>query len=150
VHVCAYRDSSNSHTTTEAYYAFLFQYKVEACIRIEMMLGKADDPFTGKLEFEKIKPYDSWDENIVKTYVTRNFPTIEEFVDAMDTSNRQRYSFNSNGEGSRYWILAALKDFVDVGLLGPGADEDLAGSIHLDWKRPRAFGDKHVQSGYFY
>jgi hypothetical protein len=149
VYVCAYRDASNAHTSNEAYYMFLFQYKVEACIRIEMTFGNGPIPLTGKLEFEKIKPYDCWEPNMVKSYVTRNFPTVNEFVNVLVTRGRQRFSFNSEGEGSRHWILTAMEDFVDEGLLGPGADEDLAGSLHLDWKWPNAFGDKHITLGIF-
>jgi hypothetical protein len=150
MHACAYRADENSSPTTEARWVLLFQYEADACVRVEMTRGYGMNGRRGKIHLSNVTPFFSaWNSHTCHTFPTRNFPTVQEFMDIIISEGRQRYTFNDNGEGYRFWEATVIEDFTKARLLPKDSSEEFMKSLRFDWYKPEMFDSRPVKEGSF-
>ncbi|KKA24800.1 hypothetical protein T310_1159 [Rasamsonia emersonii CBS 393.64] len=154
MYACAYRTDENSTGNSEAHWALLFQYEVEACVRVEMAQGYGANGREGKIHLSNVKPFDAspasnWGGHIVQLFYTRNFPSVQDFIDVIVNEGRERYTFTEEGEGSRFWAATVIKDFTKAKLLPKDSGEEIMKAISFDWSGPNIYDPRPVREGTF-
>lgn len=157
MYAIAYRTDENSSGDSEAHWALLFQYEVEACVRVEMTRGYGannNGRQRGKIHLSNVKPFDhssssGWGKHIVQMFYTRNFPSIQDFIDVLVSEGRQRYTFTEEGEGSRFWAATVIADFTKAKLLPKDSGDEFRKALAFDWRGPGTYDSRPVREGTF-
>ncbi|KAL1961511.1 hypothetical protein VTN77DRAFT_1652 [Rasamsonia byssochlamydoides] len=148
MHACAYRTDENSAGDSEAHWALLFQYEVEACVRMEMTRGYGASGRGGKIHLSVVRPFESvWGKHVVQTFHTRNFPSVQGFIDVIVSEGREKYTFTEEGEGSRFWAASVISDFTKAKLIPKACCEEFVKALNFDWRGPNMYDSRPVLEG---
>ncbi|KAL1995470.1 hypothetical protein VTN49DRAFT_1657 [Thermomyces lanuginosus] len=151
IHIYAYRPYHLIDHGVEAHYAFLFQYKGNASVFLEMMPGtEVSNPLIGKLCFLHVYDLDSYEDFIIWSGGTNKFPRMQRFLDHIFIRDYHRYEFTESHSGARAWLLAVVEHWTEVELLPHSAYDEVAEALEMDWVEPHLFRRLDIERGGFY
>jgi hypothetical protein len=144
--VCAYPPQGNAPQAN--HWVVFLELGHADSVKVDMTPGSDNSTGVAMLTYKRYTT--SRTALVDRVYETRNNPTVQTMLDLVTQNRLDKYRFNADGEGCRYWIYRFIQTLEGAGYLDPGTAADVWSHLSYFWRSSTDREAKVVAQGTFY